>query len=128
MKKESIKTLLLISLVICSMVLTTQIWFNEKLWSSDYDFFSVFKDKIVSLFRDDSEASLSIGDTGAFNSIFAPNTMLLSGNNGRVLYDSSTEKGGAINFVINDVIKEALSTKAVSEVTEDEWKNIIKST
>lgn len=128
MKKESIKTLLLISLVICSMVLTTQIWFNEKLWSSDYDFFSVFKDKIVSLFKDDSEASLSIGDTGAFNSIFAPNTMLLSGNNGRVLYDSSTEKGGAINFVINDVIKEALSTKAVSEVTEDEWKNIIKST
>lgn len=128
MKKESIKTLLLISLVICSLVLSAQIWFNEKLWSSDYDFFSVFKDKFVALFSDESDNSLSIQDTGAFSSIFAPNTMLLSGTNGRVIYDSSSEKGGALNLVINDVIKEALSTKAVSQVTEDEWKNIIKST
>lgn len=128
MKKERIKTLLLISLVVCSMVLTAQIWFNEKLWSSDYDFFSVFKDKIVSLFTDSNQQSLSIGDTGALSSIFAPNTILLSGNSGRNLYDSSSEKGGAITLVINDIIKEALSTKNVSEVTEDEWKNIIKLT
>ena len=57
MKKESIKTLLLSALVVCSMVLTSQIWFNEKLWSSDYDFFSVFKDKFIMYFSKDSEDS-----------------------------------------------------------------------
>ncbi len=127
MKKESIKTLLLISLVICSVVLTTQIWFNEKLWSSDYDFFSVFKDKISSVFIGNSDDPLSIRDTGAFNSIFAPNTILLSDSSGRSLYDSSTDEGATINLVINDVIKTALSTKTVSPVTEDEWKSVIKS-
>lgn len=127
MKKESIKTLLLSALVICSMVLTSQIWFNEKLWSSDYDFFSVFKDKFSFVFKGSDNDSLSIGDTGAFDSIFAPNTILLSSSTGRAVYDSSTEKGEEINLIINDIIKSALSS-SVSPVTEDEWKNAIKGT
>lgn len=127
MKKESIKTLLLSALVLCSLVLTTQIWFSEKLWSSDYDFFSVFKDKFSTIFSGSDEDSLSIGDTGAFNSIFAPNTILLSSVSGRSVYDSSSDKGGEISLVINDVIKSALST-SFSPVSEDEWKNVIKVT
>ena len=126
MKKESIKTLLLSALVLCSLVLTTQIWFNEKLWSSDYDFFSVFKDKFSSVFNGSDDDSLSIEDTGAFNSIFAPNTILLSSASGRSVYDSSSEEGGEITLVINDVIKSALSS-TVSSVSEDEWKNAIKA-
>lgn len=127
MKKESIKTLLLSALVLCSLVLTTQIWFNEKLWSSDYDFFSVFKDKFSAIFTGSDDDSLSIEDTGAFNSIFAPNTILLSSASGRTMYDSSSEQGGEITLIINDVIKSALSS-SVSLVPEDEWKTAIKGT
>lgn len=39
MKKERFKSVLLVTLVISSLLLTAQIWFNEKLWPEGYNFF-----------------------------------------------------------------------------------------
>lgn len=39
MNKERVKTFILVLLIASSLFLTKQIWFNEKLWSTDYNFF-----------------------------------------------------------------------------------------
>ena len=40
MKKESLKTAALVLLVFCSIILTINKWFSEKLWPDGYNFFS----------------------------------------------------------------------------------------
>ncbi len=42
MKKERIKTVVLVSLVTMSILLMKHMWFSEKLWSGDYNFFADF--------------------------------------------------------------------------------------
>lgn len=127
MNKEKIKTLLLTSLVISSIVLTMQIWFNGKLWSEDYDFFSAFKEKITSVIKG-SKDSVNINDTGALDSIFAPKTILISTSDGRYVSDASTPEGKKIVLALNSVIKSAISAGDSKEVSEDDFKNTIKVT
>ena len=45
MKIERFKSILLVLLVISSIVLTINKWFNEKLWPEGYNFFAVITDK-----------------------------------------------------------------------------------
>ncbi len=50
MKKERIKNIILTALVLLSLVLTTKIWFNERLWPDGYSFFSQLKSHFSTLF------------------------------------------------------------------------------
>lgn len=125
MNKERIKTLLLSALIISSIVLSMQIWFNKKLWSSGYDFFSVFKDNFPSVFNKE-ESTLNIGDTGALDSIFAPKTILLSNVNGRAMFDSTTDEGKEIILILNELIRSSLSSNTISPVSEQDFKETIK--
>ncbi|MGE4284152.1 MAG: hypothetical protein AB7G87_10575 [Clostridia bacterium] len=47
MKRDKIKTLILVLLVANSLFLTSQIWFSKELWSQDYNFFANWRDNIV---------------------------------------------------------------------------------
>ena len=40
MKKETLKTIVLVFLVLSSIILTVNNWFSEKLWPDGYNFFS----------------------------------------------------------------------------------------
>lgn len=48
-KKESIKSAVLVVLVISSLLLTGQIWFNKKLWPEGYNFFVNINTAVVSV-------------------------------------------------------------------------------
>ena len=47
MKIERLKSILLVLLVISSIVLTVNKWFNEKLWPEGYNFFSDVKKHFI---------------------------------------------------------------------------------
>lgn len=50
MKLERFKSVVLVLLIISSIVLSTQIWFNEKLWPDGYNFFVSLKNTSVGQF------------------------------------------------------------------------------
>ena len=60
MKKETLKTIVLVLLVLSSIILTANNWFSEKLWPDGYNFFSnigfsKLYTNIISYFHDDDE-------------------------------------------------------------------------
>ena len=128
MTKERIKTILLIILVLSSLILSGEIWFGEKLWPEGYDFFSVYQEtfigKIYSWFSGDEE-TLSINDTGALDSIFAPKTTLLSFDEGRLSLDSTDEEGKLVTDKINEVLKESFVSTRLSNINEKDWQEAL---
>ena len=128
MTKERIKTVLLVILVLSSLVLSGEIWFGEKLWPEGYDFFSVYEEtflgKLYSWFKGDEE-SLSINDTGALDSIFAPKTTMLSFDDGRLTLDSTDSDGELVVDKINEVLKESFVSQKISTIDEADWQEAL---
>ncbi len=55
MKKERIKSIILVALVISSLLLTCNIWLNENLWPDGVHFFSGLEKRFTSLFSQHAE-------------------------------------------------------------------------
>ncbi|MBR4030838.1 MAG: hypothetical protein IKJ06_05545, partial [Clostridia bacterium] len=68
-----------------------------------------------------------INDTGAFNSVFSPRAFVLTYNDGRLLFNTTEEKGQEIRNHFNQVILSALSVREGAQVTEAEWQTLLKS-
>ncbi len=128
MTKERIKTVLLVILVLSSLFLSGEIWFGEKLWPEGYDFFSVYKEtffgRMASWFRGNGE-TLSIKDTGALDSIFAPKTTMLSFDEGRLTFDSTDEDGKQVINKINEILKQSFVSSKVSSISESDWQEAL---
>ncbi len=99
--------------------------FEEKLWSEDYDFFSVWSKKISSLFGN-NENTTNINVTGALDSIFSPRVAVLSYTDGRFTVNFTDEESKTLRNALNNVIKEALS-KNDTEATKEQWQAALTS-
>jgi len=129
--KERIKSMLLAVLACSSIILTGLIWFDKKLWPDGYDFFSVYSEtflgRLISRFAPD-EGTLSINDTGALKSIFAPRTTMLSYEDGsRVNYNITQSISESVTDELNFAISKALSDGVQAEVSEEDWQNALKA-
>lgn len=128
--KARIKSLLLAVLVCSSIILTGLIWFDKKLWPDGYNFFSVYSEtfigRVLSKFSN-NENALSINETGALKSIFAPRTTMLSYEDGsRVNYNITQSISESVTDELNFAISKALSDGVQAEVSEADWQNALK--
>lgn len=125
MSIERIKTLILTLLILICITLGVQVWFEEKLWSEDYNFFSVIFENITSLFKDE-KASTNINVTGALDSIFSPRNAVLSYSDGRVTVDFTDEKSKELRNTLNSVIRSSITQNA-SLTSEENWQSALTS-
>ena len=112
MKKERIKSIILIMLIITNLVLAEKILVNEKLWLSGYNFFVSTRNKrkknIVSVTESLSLPEKIVVNTGYQSS--------------RFIYTRADENFVPINNAAAEVIKAAFGDyKSALEITAEDW-------
>lgn len=125
MKKERIKTFVLVLLIANSLFLTGQIWFREELWSQDYNSFvtlSKIKNVFSKIFTNDEEEHANI------EHFFYPRKIVLNDGNNRNVYHYGNSQFIDLNNEINTVFQLFLQNEQVKmqTSTEEEWLNILK--
>ena len=97
MKIERMKTILLVVLVISSIVLTINKWFNEKLWPEGYNFFSDVKNFF---FSSDKEQKEYLFDP--VEEVLKPSEIITNNSQNHVLYTKSSENYQSFYGEINE--------------------------
>lgn len=130
LNKERIKSFILILLILNSIQLTVQMWFDSNLWPSGYGFLDNIKNStvvsaITSLFGDGGE---NFSGEQLYVKTMKPRRIIVNGGGAREVYLKESEfYDEAMNFVdsIMSDIKE--SDVSVTEVSYEEWKNMFKT-
>lgn len=130
MRKEKIKTIILVVLIINCFSLIFQIWFNKKLWSDDYNFFSYVTNNPISSFF---SKYFTFGreynvDTLYANAISAQKVVVSAGNAREVYYPDEKNYNELNEFsgeLVETLIKD--SNAKYEDITDSEWKNFLKS-
>ena len=130
MTKERIKSFILILLIINSINLTAQLWFDTGFWTSD-EFIDSLREipiigSIVSWF--DSEEEETFTGQQLYDETMKPRRVVVNGGNAREVYGKKTssyeEVMGYIDSIIDDMKK---SDVTVDQLTYEEWKNLFKT-
>ncbi len=130
MKKERIKNVVLIALVISSLVMTGQIWFNEKLWPEGYNFFvnikTVAAKKISGAFGIEKDNETVSRTSTAMPSCLAA-YMVKDFDHAITVLERSNNDYEAVNEYVSSVIWKAMTTdsKNVTKVSEEDWRKAL---
>lgn len=112
MKKERIKSILLIMLIITNFVLAEKILVNEKLWLSGYNFF-------VSTRNNKKKNTASVTESLSMPEKIIVNTGYQSS---RFIYTRASENFSSINDTALEVIKSAFqNTKSFLQISREDW-------
>lgn len=121
MKIERLKSILLIMLVISSILLTVNKWFNEKLWPQGYNFFS----DIINFFSSDEK------DTeftfNANEEVLKPSEIIINNTNGHILYTKSTVGYDELFEQIKSVLSFSNKSTQIQKTDVIEWNNNLKN-
>ncbi len=120
MKKQNVKTYVLIALIISSVVLTGKIWFNEKLWPEGYNFFAVITDNFS--FGDDDFVSSLTKETISF-----PQTLVVTNLEKRSVYGADSESFEAMVPDVKELLRLALENSDKMLIGEQEWSQALKT-
>ena len=122
MLKEKVKNAIIFLCILNALFLTGKIWFNEKLWSSDYNFF-IFESPsswIHRLFSDESEAYSMPKE-----SLSRPRKIVVNAGNEMTVFYNSDPSFSAINDSLQGVLVPLLEGKAAEgeaiESSMEEW-------
>ena len=119
MKKETIKTAVLVLLVASSIILTINNWFSEKLWPEGYNFFS----NLASYFTDGKEhKSYYLSKENVSN----PAKIIVNSGEHRGVYTHTSSEFNDMAGPVKKILKEALATGDVGESTPEAWKDALK--
>jgi regulatory protein YycH of two-component signal transduction system YycFG len=118
MKIERLKSILLIILVISSIILTANKWFNEELWPEGYSFFSDVKNRLAG---GDDEAKFSPNEE-----ILRPAKIIFNNLSSHVLYTKSSQNYNEISSEITSVLAASLESERINKVDSEEWNNLLK--
>lgn len=122
MKIERLKSILLVLLVISSIVLTINKWFNEKLWPEGYNFFSNVKNHIFSDTKEKSDFDYEITED-----ILNPSKIILNNSGSHVLHSRNSDKYSSLMEEIKTLLANVAKSDGFDAVDESEWNNILKS-
>ncbi len=131
MNRDRVKTFLLTFLVVSSLLLAGRIWFSEKLWSNDYNFFAKWKNQKwvqeilnkIPLFSP-NESNIYI----LREYVFRPYKIIVNlGEYNTVFYEGSGEfdKFKSIYNVIFETILSGSGDFRRTTVDSDEWFNVL---
>ena len=119
MKKETLKTLVLVLLVTSSIILTINNWFSEKLWPDGYNFFSTLKN----YFSDEEEKkSYFLSKENVSN----PTKIIVNNIEGRGVYTHTSKDYNDMVGPVKEILKSGLSAHNVTEGSAELWKEALK--
>lgn len=123
MKKQNLKTYILVALIISSVVLTGKIWFNEKLWPAGYNFFAVITDNF-SFGKKDFVSSLT-KETISF-----PKTLVVTNSENRSAYAADSDAFSAMIADVKELLRLALEAAEEGKDAEadgEAWLTALKT-
>ena len=121
MKIERLKSILLVLLVISSIVLTVNKWFNEKLWPDGYNFFSDIKNYFL---NGPSSKSSAIFDP--VEEVLKPAKIILNNSGNHVLYTKSSSEYNSLFEQIKLSLELLSSSNEAEEVETAEWNDALR--
>lgn len=128
MKKERIKNTILILLVISSLVLTCQIWLNEKLWPDGYNFFTNMQllDKISGFFGV-SENSEEQTRANIVSPAYLASYTVKDFDHAITVVNEANEHHNLIDEFVTTTITRSLSCeqKDITKVDETAWQRAL---
>lgn len=125
MKKEHIKTFILILLIVNSLQLTVQIWFDSNLWPQGYGFFESVKNSTVIHRIFGGGAAFS--EEEVFQNAIKPERIIVNGGGAREVYIINTEDYDAAYSYIADALNSFVINGAdVQKISDEQWENLFK--
>jgi len=121
MKIERLKSILLIILVISSIVLTANKWYNKELWPEGYSFFSHVKN----FFSQNNQKKASTFSPN--EEVLNPAEIVINKLDSHILLTKSSESYGEICLEIKKILGECFKEKYYSESDITEWNEQLKS-
>lgn len=124
MKKEFLKSVVLTLLVISSLVLSANIWYEKELWSMDY---SSFVYSLKNIFK--RESSVSFSDTEELMTWckFSPEFVSFTyGSQKMIVYDASPDFPEAYQTA-SDILSSLEKEGGMVSVTDEEYVNAYKT-
>ena len=104
MKFERFKSILLVLLVISSIVLTVNKWFNEKLWPDGYNFFSDVKNYFV-------PDKINIYSFDPVEAVLRPSKIIINNSGNHTLYTKSSTEYDSIFSELKEILELAALEK-----------------
>lgn len=129
MKKERIKSAVLTVLVISSLLLTGQIWFNQRLWPEGYNFFVNIRasayETVAGLFG--APAAEEHGQASILEPITLAAYTVKDLDHVMAVINESYESFDVINDYISSTVTLALTRDAenITKVTEEAWQKAL---
>lgn len=119
MKKETLKTIALVFLVLSSIILTINNWFSEKLWPDGYNFFS----NLTNYFsEEETQKSYFLSKENVSN----PTSIVVNNIELRGVYTHTSEDYNDMVAPVKEILKSGLSEKTYSEASPELWKEALK--
>ncbi len=118
MLKEKAKTTVIFLFILNALFLTGKIWFNEKLWSSDYNFFVFESPKaIISRFFEKEEYSMPK------ESLSHPKKIVVNSGNEMTVYYNSDPSFSPISDALKEMLVPVLSSQntVATDTDMEEW-------
>jgi hypothetical protein len=130
LRKEQMKTVILVLLILNCLQLTGQIWFNKKLWPSGYNFFnSVAGNPVVSaIIKSLPFARGGVLMSDIYANAVAPQKIVINGGNAREVYYPGQKQYGDASEVVGNVMTKLLETASPrsAEIPADDWHAYLK--
>lgn len=122
MKKEHLKTIILVLLVFSSIILTINKWFSEKLWPDGYNFFSNLT-SYFSFGNEHEEKTYYLSKENISN----PSKFIINNNELRSIYKHTSSEYNSMLSMVKEVLKSGLTEQTFEECTPEKWKEALKS-
>jgi hypothetical protein len=130
MRKERIKTVILVLLMLNCLQLTGQIWFNKKLWPFGYNFFnSLPRIPVINTIINKLPFSKdTFSDDSLFSNAVKPQAIVINGGSAREVYYPHQKSYGEAYKIINNVISNLLASSSGNSlvIPVDEWQSYLK--
>jgi len=119
MKKETLKTIALVLLVISSIILTINNWFSEKLWPDGYNFFS----NLANYFTvNRTHKSYYLSKENVSN----PTKIIVNNDEFRGVYTHTSKEFNDMAGPVKKILKIGLTETEAQESTFEAWKDALK--
>lgn len=121
MKIERLKSILLVLLVISSIVLTINKWFNEKLWPEGYNFFSDVKKQFFTSSNDNPDNLFD-----PVEEVLKPAKIILNNLGNHVLFTKSSPEYDTLFHQIKSALELTFSSEQSLIADDNEWNDNLK--